>query len=198
MFIVTNYIICLWTLTKIHFWVLALYSWYITFYHCTGMEWCCVTDPQMTKISNKLLCHQKLPLQVYNTQVRCLCIHNDTIKCDISQQIHRGIWVAQLVKCLPFAQVMILESWDQPPCSAQWKVCFASRPPSSFPSFSPSLPPPLLLSLLVLSSLFQMNKSNLKKKRITGHEKQISDKVSTSKKDNEHYLNDRPCHHFVW
>ena len=28
-----------------------------------------------------------------------------------------GTWVAQLVKCVLLAQVMILGSWDQAPCS---------------------------------------------------------------------------------
>ena len=56
-----------------------------------------------------------------------------------------GAWVAQLVKRLPLAQIMILESWDQvlhqAPCSAGSLIL-------------PLTLPPLMLSL----SLSQINK----------------------------------------
>ena len=43
---------------------------------------------------------------------------------------HRGVWVAQSVKQLLLAQVMILESRDGAPLQfpAQWGVCFSLYP----------------------------------------------------------------------
>jgi len=56
-------------------------------------------------------------------------------------------WMAQSVKCLPLAQVMILGSWDRAPYQAPCSVG------------NLLLPLPLLLPLLVLSLyLCQINK----------------------------------------
>ena len=65
-----------------------------------------------------------------------------------------GAWVAQLVKHLPSAQVMIPESWDQ---ALHWVPCSAR-------SLLLSLPlTPLMLSISFALSLavFQINKQNL-------------------------------------
>lgn len=64
-----------------------------------------------------------------------------------------GAWVAQLVKNLPLAQVMIpgvLGSWDQAP---HWAPCSAG---------SLHLPLPQLLPLLVLSLCFSLSLSQIK------------------------------------
>ena len=53
----------------------------------------------------------------------------------ISKRRPRGTWVAQSVKCLPSAQVMIPGCWDQTPC---WAVC-------SVKSLFLPLPPPATL-----------------------------------------------------
>ena len=56
----------------------------------------------------------------------------------VSKTSARGTWVVQSVECLPWAQVMIEESWDQAPHWAPWLA------------ESLLLPLLLLLSLLVL------------------------------------------------
>ena len=66
-------------------------------------------------------------------------------------KLFRVTWVAQSVRCMPLAQVMISGSWDQVPC---WAPCSAGT----------LLLPLLLLILLLL--LFLSNKQNLKKKKI--------------------------------
>lgn len=74
--------------------------------------------------------------------------------------MREGAQVAQLVKCLLLAQVMILGSWDPAPTSGSLL---------NGESASPSALPPLLVYVRVyvcvcVCSLFQINKI-LKKKR---------------------------------
>ena len=78
------------------------------------------------------------------TQISWVLVYFSIIKI-----FFRGDWVAQSVKHLPSAQVMISGSWDRAPCGG------------GFPHSAGSLllPHPLLLPLLVLSfSLSQINK----------------------------------------
>ena len=63
----------------------------------------------------------------------------------------RGAWVAQSVKCLPLAQVMISRSWDQ---AFHWAPCSAK-------GLSLLLPLLLPLTLLPACALTVSNKYNL-------------------------------------
>ena len=58
--------------------------------------------------------------------------------------------MAQLVKCLPSAQIMISRSWNGALC---WALCSAGSLLLSLP-----LPLPLLLVLSLMHSLSQMSK----------------------------------------
>ena len=68
---------------------------------------------------------------------------------DMYKKSSRGTWVAQSIKCLPLAQVMILGSWDGALCLA----------PCSVRSLLLSLPLP------PACDLYLSNKLNLKKKK---------------------------------
>lgn len=79
-----------------------------------------------------------------------------------------GAWVAQQVKHLPSAQVMIPESWDWAP---HWAPCSAGVllfPIPLSPSFSPSaFLSPCLCTLSLSLFLSEINKYNLQKKKKT-------------------------------
>ena len=71
-----------------------------------------------------------------------------TCKGCLKMRLFRGTWVAQLVKCLPSAQMMIPGSWDRAPLGS-----LLSGQPASL---SPSIPPTCTLWLSL--SLCQINK----------------------------------------
>ena len=98
---------------------------------------------------------QILNLQQISSKKKTACLFRIEVML-LKDGVSQSTWVAQLVKHLLSAQVMISGSWDlglcQAPCSAG----------------SLLLPLPLLHPLLVFSlslSLYQMNKLNLLKKR---------------------------------
>ena len=75
-------------------------------------------------------------------------------KIHIKKSKIQGAWVAQLIKCLPSAQVMIPGSWDG---ALLWASC-SGQPASPFPF----APPPAVPS----QDLFQINKILFLKKVI--------------------------------
>ena len=73
------------------------------------------------------------------------CFNIITVLSAMKEKEIRGTWVAQSVKWLPSAQIMISGSWDQAPIGppAQQGVCFSSLSASS----------PLLVLMLSLSQI---------------------------------------------
>jgi len=88
---------------------------------------------------------EKLMTSVFGPVV-FLCVYTSVSK-DIQKVVKNKelwvTWVAQSVKCLPLAQVMMSGSWDQAPCRARAPGSgSALGRESACLSPSPSAPPP--------------------------------------------------------
>ena len=87
---------------------------------------------QINKRNLRLLCLNGLLLEKQNkTMLSCvallICFTSFKVEKHPIKKGQERAWVAQLIKQLPSAQVMILESWDQVRIGlpAQWGVCFS-------------------------------------------------------------------------